>query len=345
MAKSTSITVPKPRKLPSGSWFIQLRLDGESTPVTANTEEECINTAIQIKAAHKAGKRVAKPKGGEKTLTQAIDDYIISRSKTISPATIRGYRTIQNNFFQSVMDKKIGSIKDWQSIVNADTHAPKGKKNAWHFICSVLRKNSIEPPKITLEQVVPKDLPYLSNKQIKVFVKAAKEKPVEIPALLALHSLRRSEIMALTWDKIDLENKVITVQGAAVFDEDQKLVQKDANKNTSSTRKIRIMIPALIDALKAVPEEERDGLIVTCNPNTIWARVNRLCKENDLPNVGVHGLRRSFASLGYHLKMSELEIMEMGGWSDWQTMRKIYTKLEQDDRIKGQNKMEKFFKS
>ena len=33
--------VPAPRKLPSGSWFIQLRLGGESIPVTAATAKDC----------------------------------------------------------------------------------------------------------------------------------------------------------------------------------------------------------------------------------------------------------------------------------------------------------------
>ena len=32
--------VPAPRKLPSGSWFIQLRLGGESIPVTAATAKD-----------------------------------------------------------------------------------------------------------------------------------------------------------------------------------------------------------------------------------------------------------------------------------------------------------------
>ena len=37
--------VQKARKLPSGSWFIQLRLDGKSIPVTERTEKECIRAA------------------------------------------------------------------------------------------------------------------------------------------------------------------------------------------------------------------------------------------------------------------------------------------------------------
>ena len=42
--------VPAPRKLPSGSWFIQLRLGGESIPVTAATAKDCNREAAAIKA-------------------------------------------------------------------------------------------------------------------------------------------------------------------------------------------------------------------------------------------------------------------------------------------------------
>lgn len=42
--------VPKPRKLSSGNWFIQLRLGGESISVTEPTEKKCIKSAQLIKA-------------------------------------------------------------------------------------------------------------------------------------------------------------------------------------------------------------------------------------------------------------------------------------------------------
>ena len=58
---------------------------------------------------------------------------------------------------------------------------------------------------------------------------------------------------------------------------------------------------------------------------------------------GVHGLRRSFASLAYHLRWSELETMRVGGWSDFQTMRKIYTKLAAQDESEAARKMERFY--
>lgn len=334
--------VPKPRKLPSGSWFIRLRLGGEDIAITRSTAKECATAAELIKAEYRSGKRAANA-ADSLTLGEAIDAYIEGKNNTLSPSTIRGYKTIRNSYLQGYMGKKLKSIDNWQAIMNAEakTRAPKTVKNTWRFICSVLRENGISPPRVVLPQIAANEHPWLEPEQIRVFVAALAEQPHQIAALLALHGLRRSEIMALTWDKIDLKKNIIRISGAAVFDENQKLVQKATNKNHTSARSVPIMIPELKAALEAVPDKK--GNLVTCNPNTIWARVNRTCEANGLPKVGVHGLRHSFASLAYHLGWSERQTMEIGGWADTQTMHKIYTHLSRADRMKAQNTMADFY--
>jgi len=99
----------------------------------------------------------------------------------------------------------------------------------------------------------------------------------------------------------------------------------------------------LYDALKR--EEEPTGLVVKCSPDTIRGQVNRVCEKNGLPLVGVHGLRHSFASLAYHLGVPEKVTMEIGGWSDSQTMRKIYTHIAQSDMKRYEAQFADFFKN
>lgn len=337
--------VPKPRKVSSGNYFIQLRLGGESISVTAVNEKECRRQAALIKAEYLAGVKQRRKVGMNKTLRQAIDDYIAARSNTLSPSTIRGYRFIQKGRFRSVMDKAIKDIKNWQEVCNIEAKlcSPKTLRNAFRFITSVLSDVGVTLPKVTLPQVQPKERPWLEPEQVLNFVKAVKGKPCEISALLALHSLRRSEICALTWEDIDLEKKRITVRGATVMNEHNEFVRNDKNKNVTSTRTIPIMIPELFAALKDV--KNKTGLVVPYHPNTIREQINRVCEENNLPKVGVHGLRHSFASLAYHLGMSERETMEIGGWADTQTMHKIYTHLARVDRLNAESKMTEFFSS
>ena len=86
-----------------------------------------------------------------------------------------------------------------------------------------------------------------------------------------------------------------------------------------------------------------DGALVQGSLNTLYVQINRVCGAAGLPRVGVHGLRRSFASLAYHLRWSELETMRVGGWSDFNTMRKIYTKLAERDKSAAAQKMEQFY--
>ena len=101
------------------------------------------------------------------------------------------------------------------------------------------------------------------------------------------------------------------------------------------------MIPPLVEALERA--ERKDEYIVTGDPNALANRINRICERNGLPQVGFHGLRHSFASLALHVGMKEETAMKIGGWSDYQTMKKIYTHIsERDMHQETQNYMNFF---
>lgn len=339
--------IPKARKLPSGTWFIQLRLGGASIPVSANTEKACIRQAQLLKSEYLAGKRQITPDANEEiTLREACENFIESRKNALSPSTIRGYNYIVKNRFQDLMSRNVHTITETEWIVACNREAalcaPKTLSNAWRFISSVLRKElNILPPNVKLPQIPPNERPFLSAEEIRIFVDAIKGTDVEIPALLGLSSMRRSEICALRWENVDLKNRLIHIKGAAVYDEMDVLVQKKTNKNTSSTRTIPIMMDELYHALCAAKQPR--GLVVTCYPNVIRNRINRICEQNGLPKVGTHGLRHSFASLAKHLGMPEQLTMQIGGWSDYQTMRKIYTHISQKDADSYKNAMSDFY--
>jgi len=330
--------IPKARKLPSGNWFIQLKLGGESYSITERTEKACKNKARTIKAEHISGEKEKQfAKGSDKTLQQAIDAYIKSRDNILSPSTIRGYDAIRNNRFQDLMDVKLKDITDWQNICNKESESikPKYLANSWGLIKSVLKFHSIDPPNITLPQVVKSKKAWIEPEYLGNFLQAIRGTPYETLILLALHGLRRSEILAIDESKIDFSASTIIVSGAVVNDRTHKLVSKDTNKNASSQRVVPIMIPRLNQLLREP--------IPTCYPNTIANHVNKACVKINIPPVSTQGLRRSFASLCYHLKFSERETMALGGWSDANVMRNIYIELAQRDKEKAVNKMSQFF--
>ena len=329
--------IPKARKLPSGAWSCRVRIDDQDISITRPTEKEAIAEAMAIKAGIKEAAKQPK----KRTVTDAIDDYIAERQNVISPSTVAGYRRIQRLRFQSIMKKDIHTLTaaDWQRAVNLEarvrsqrdsskTISAKTLKNSWGLMASVIAAATGEKISVRLPQVIPHKKAWLTPEQIPVFVEIIRGDPIEIPALLALCSLRRSELINLRWCDVDLEQNVLRVEGAAVFDEHGTLVRKAETKNVTSRRTVPI-IPPLHDALQRT--EHRGEYIVTWHPNSIMCRINRICERNDLPLVGLHGLRHSFASLANHLGLPEDVTMEIGGWADFTTMRKIYTHTSEAD--------------
>ena len=334
--------IPKPKTLPSGSWNIQLRLAGESISITETTEQETIKKATLIKAEHIAGKRPSK-RDNAKTLDDLISDYINAKKAVLSPSTVRGYEAIRRTRFQAYMEMEPERI-NWQRAVSDESRlcGPKTLKNAWALVSAALIFSGSAAPAVRLPQVVSDEHPYLDADQIPIFLDAIRGNNFEVAALLGLHGLRRSEMFALTWGDIDLESKTIKIRGAVVHNEKGSLVRKKENKNRSSRRVVPIMIPRLLELLKA---ETGDKLspVLTGHPNSLYKAINRICEKEGLPLIGVHGLRHSFASLAHSLGVPEAETMALGGWDDPQTMRKIYTHLDAAARLKTANKISDFF--
>ena len=331
--KKDEIKVPKPRQLKSGKWNIELKAEGWST--TEDTPEECIIKAKAIRAGFLEAEKAA-PKI---TPRQAMQRYIDRRALR-SPATLLGYQTIMKNRFLSVTDKDVGTI-DWQAAINAEAEkvSPKTLKNAWGFVHSALTDSGVTVPPVVLPKVPKKEQPWLDYEQIGVFLKTIYGKPGELGALLALHSLRKSEILALTVGKIDVKHKVIRVEGAAVRGRDG-MVEKETNKTSASRREVPIMIPRLLELIPAAPP---DAKLSGCNENTLYDQINRACRKAGLPEVGVHGLRRSFASLAYHLKWDMMTTMRIGGWDDDTIVRAVYTKLAAQDVDENVQRMCQFY--
>lgn len=335
---------PKAKKLPSGSWFVRVRVNGQDIGITRKTEKEAIAEAMAVKAGIR--ETVQSYNG---TLRGAIDEYIQIRKPVLSPATIRGYRIIQNNRFRSIMDRPLSKVRDtdFQKALNLDLgkYSAKTMRNSWGFVASVLKEQAGRTVRVSLPQIVREEREFLQPEQIPVFIDAIRDSKHEIALLLGLHGLRASEILAVRRKDIDLQTGTIAVHGSAVLDENNKLQQKETNKNASSRRTVPILIPRLREAVEECDLQDNDLIFVGSSSSVLHNAVTRACKKADLPLVGVHGLRHSFASLAFHLGIPEETTMRLGGWSDFQTMRKIYTHLAEQDVKKHTDALKNFFKA
>lgn len=332
---------PTATKLPSGMWRCRVMVDGKTVSVTKPTKKEAEDAAALLKVEHRNGIKNSAT-GGNITLGNAIENYIKSRENVLSPSTVHGYRNIARNRFQSAMNTPLDKIR-WQTVINTESRiaSPKTIKNSFGLIRSVYTENMIELPPVRLPAPEVKEKLFLSPEQIPLFVEACHGNKSEIGCLLALSGLRRSEIYGLTWDDINLEQGVIHVHASLLVDDDNNTILRQQNKTVSSTRMVPIMIPALREALEAVPD--KTGAVVTDHIGRLRKRITVICTSADLPDIGVHGLRHSFASLCYSLGIDEITCQRLGGWADYQTMRKIYTHLAESDRLKNIDKLSRFF--
>ena len=339
-------------KLPSGSSRVRATIGGKRYSFTAATPEEAEALALKAIADYKLNVAPVETRRRDpQTIGDMIDTYIAARSNVLSPSTIRGYYVIKRNRFDQLQRLRFADLRpeDWQRYVNIESASVSGKtlKNAFGLIRAAVEFCGHTVPPVRLPQVVNHERPFLSADEIKIFLDAIRGDAVELPALLALHSLRRSEICALTWDQIDLKNNQIRVSGAYLADVNNHYVRVAQNKNQTSRRLVPIMIPRLRELLL---EQKRfhdpTDYVYTGSPDTIRNGIKRACKRAGLDeNITTHSLRHSFVSLAYSLGLNELTTMRLGGYADYGTMRKIYTHISEKDLNDSVTVLKQFFET
>lgn len=306
------IVVPAPELTPSGQYRGRLMVNGQRVYVTEATE-----AAYYVRArAVKAGLIEQAKSAPKDVLRDIVDKYIDDNAAVLSPSTVAGYRSVLNNAFPDYIDKSIATIP-WQKAVSVETGNASAKtvRNRWRLITAALKYSKIPVPDVTLPKIVRHERSFLDYEQIQTFLSVIRDTPGESAYLLALHSLRLSEILALTPDSIS--DDIIHVRGAMVRAPGGAWIRKELNKTDLSRRDVPVMIPRLREL----------SLPVTINSKTMNDHLRKICQENGLPDITLHCLRHSFASLAYHLRWTEKSVMQLGGWSTTDVVHSIYTHL------------------
>lgn len=334
LTDSTEVKVPPPRR--KGSvWYNQVTIGDNRTYISGDSEEEYYAKA----RAAKSGFLKIKKASPKLSLGKAIDNYIKDNDQVLSPSTLNAYRSYRKTRFQAYMDMDVSKI-NYQRMVNSEAQglSPKTVHNAWRLVTASLSHAKVQVPSINLPQKCKVQRPWLDYEQIQTFISALHNKPYELGALLALNGLRRSEILHLTAEDVDTDNGLIFVHGSSVIGSNNKLVDKDTNKNITSTRTVHIVIPRLNELIRG-----KEGRLITTNPTTLYGSINKLCEKHKLPKVGVHGLRHSYISLCFHLGWDIQTVMREGGYSNPQTINEVYRHLAAQDANADIQKMKDFY--
>ncbi|MBR0081580.1 MAG: tyrosine-type recombinase/integrase [Clostridia bacterium] len=313
------VPVPAPQLTASGKYRGRVMVAGQRVWITEDTE-----AAYYVRARAVKSGMIEQAKAAPKTtLGDLIDKYIADNKAVLSPSTVIGYRTIRGNSFRDYMNQNLQSIP-WQAMISKETerYAAKTIKNAWRLVTAALRYAKQPVPTVNLPKSIRKERSFLDFTQIHAFLSAIQGDPYEAAYLLALHSLRYSELAALVPGSCS--GDLIRVRGAVVPSE-HGLVKTELNKTDRSRRDIPIMISRLSVLLHDNP------LPITARDMTLNKHLDRLCRSAGLPTVTMHELRHSFASLAYHLKWTEKTTMQLGGWATPDVVHEIYTHLSSKD--------------
>lgn len=157
--------------------------------------------------------------------------------------------------------------------------------------------------------------------------------------------MRINECRSLTWDKIDLDNNIITVDRQLKGDE-RVDIEFTSLKNSSSERQLYITNydVSLLTQLKSAVSSNYyfkesqfvfGGVKPLCK-NTIKYQFLKSCKYNNLSNISLHGLRHSHASYLFSNGFDITFISKRLGHANIQTTLNIYTHLL-DNSVKQQN--------
>lgn len=304
----------KIKKLPSGSYRMQVQKNGIRKSFTASTKNQVILQAAKWLNDFS----IAKDKID---LQDAIENYIEKNKDILSPSTIRGYVISLNRIKKyEISKKKIDSITsdDLQTFIKLlnNAYSPKTVKNTYGLITSIFAFEGILVPKgINLPPTQKKTYQLPSRKGLQAIISECEDISLKIAIMLASYcGLRRSEIVALTSD--DLEKNILHIHSAMVKGADKQFYIK-STKTKSSTR--QVIVPNFI--LKEIKKIE--GRLVPLTPAALTKKWEVLRKKYNL-ETRFHDLRHYSASLMHAEGVPDQYIMQKHGWKTDYALKNIY---------------------
>lgn len=183
--------------------------------------------------------------------------------------------------------------------------------------------------KINKPTVTPKELPVLSSSQQLILEKWLQTDTDEtkLGVLISLYTgLRIGEICALTWNDIDLKNKVIYVRNtvvrvkSAAGESAKTHLIIDSPKTAASLRCIPICSTLLSALLSWAPNAASQYVVSSTasfvSPRTYDYRFKKLLDACQIPRINYHALRHTFATRCIEAGVDVKSLSEILGHAD-----------------------------
>lgn len=292
------------------------------------------------------------PKNGI-TVKQLVDNYIRKKKALgLKATTERGYKTCAERIDSFIGGFSADSLTTYQLENFVALSVDKSSKgysaktiaNTISLLSSAYEdairtgQLSHNPCRnVTLPKRGRKEIEVFTEDEIRKFVKALDAERIDYRAgykLCLFCGLRRSEVLGLKEEDIDLEGRTIRivhtrhrVNGVSV-EQDPKTAR---SRRTLALPEFLVPdIEELLDARRSFQYEQspyliQDGFGNEMNPSSFTRQIHLIEEKAGLPQLSVHGLRHTFASM---LNSQQIDIARISaelGHSNISTTLNIYT--------------------
>ncbi|MFR2597851.1 MAG: tyrosine-type recombinase/integrase [Ruminococcus sp.] len=303
--------------------------------------------------------------------TTFLDKWLQSVKPILKPATWESYDKTVSGKIKPYFEQKNYKFKDMKPETFTEYFvflAQQGKSNgkgglsyktvknirgvlssAYEYAIenSYIKDNPVLKSKMpSFAHSIKSDVPEYSAEQVRKLLLFAKENDshIYIFLLLALYTgLRKGELLALTWDDVDYDKKLLRVNKSRTGSRKAITAQITTPKTESSNRKIPLN-DTVLEALKAEKKRQDEhaeilgngydkshSFIVRTvlgkpyvNLSAINRVVNRLTENAGLPHCTIHGFRHSVASILDDNGVPIQDISVLLGHESVQTTERIY---------------------
>lgn len=196
----------------------------------------------------------------------------------------------------------------------------------------------VKPPKV--EQ---KEARYLDEVQVQELLSCLSRESIQHQAIIVLFiysGMCRAELCCLDWDDIDMDKQIIHIRRNLLY-LPGKGIYEDTTKNTSSERTVKLSSEVFKPLSEHRFEQSRirfssgdywqesvkvftrdNGLPL--HPDTISGWFRKFIKKNNLPDVTIHSLRHTNASLLIANGINLTTVSKRLGHANTATTTKIY---------------------
>ncbi|WWU65178.1 tyrosine-type recombinase/integrase [Clostridium baratii] len=186
------------------------------------------------------------------------------------------------------------------------------------------------------------DMKFWTTEQFKTFIKF-NDKPISKLAfeILFWTGIRSGELMALTFNDIDLKNNLINIDKTYTRLNGKDIINPP--KTPKSKRKVSIPKTLSLDIetyINKLYDFNKSDRIFSFTKFFLTHEMKRVCKKSNVPIIRIHDLRHSHASLLIELGFTPLLISERLGHEKVQTTLDTYSHLYPNKDTMVSNKLD-----